>query len=619
MSDDGVEFVIDLPVKGQSQIDAASASVDTLAGHLDNSTRAISAAEKNYSKAEQAADGAAKALERVGLAADMQRAKLQAATDMKDTGAAERAAAKLRDLVTEQQVLTERAAKAKTALEAEAASLDKLKGAAEKTGDAEKSADEDGEGFFSKFDGLDRSLHKIGGPLADVLGSVAKMGEGFGKLSGKMGGSNALMFAGATAGLALVAAVVAAGVALAEATIKIGAWAVGLADANRSAGLLAQGIARSVAGGNQLDDKITSLTKTLPLTREELTSTAQKLADAGLRGQALTNALQTSATAAAKLKFGPEFSEQMLSLDEQTKVFHENIAGLFGGLKIEGLLQALQKLVGLFDETSASGRAIKVVFESIFQPLVDGVTAAEPKIERFFLQLEILAMKAMIAIKPYGSTILKVGEAFGIVAALIGGVVVGAIALALAPLAWLVAQLTAVVYGLMTMKDRFLSVFHEIGDFISNFSLADMAKNMIDGLVHGIENGGAAILSAMTGAVKGAVDGVKKYLGIASPSKLLEAEVGVNMGAGVEKGVDKSADGVQSALQDMVAPPATSGAGAAAPSAPTAKSGGSVSGNTFILNGVQGADDAVARIGALLTQLVEGDVAQLGGAVPSNA
>ena len=74
----------------------------------------------------------------------------------------------------------------------------------------------------------------------------------------------------------------------------------------------------------------------------------------------------------------------------------------------------------------------------------------------------------------------------------------------------------------------------------------------------------------------------------------------------------------------MAAPPAASAlesVGAspppgAAPAAASASAGANFAGAIFNLYGVEGAADAEARIGALLTRLIEGDVSQLGGTVP---
>lgn len=607
MSDDGASFTIDLPVTGTAQVDAAAASVDVLAARLGSSTKVIQATEASYSKAESAADRAAKALERVGLAADVEKSKLAAASKVGDQNAVEKITGKLRDLTAQQSVLAERAEKAKVALEGQAKAFDKVPKPVEHVKTEEAAGGKEG----INFEALGRGLNKVGGPLALVGGKIAELGSGFEKLSSAMAGGPYL--AVAAGALAVVAGVVALSAAVIESTIKLAAWAVGLADVARTSSLLAQGMARSVAGGELLNGTITSLTKTLPLTREELASTAQRLADAGLRGQALTNALDKAAIAAAKLKFGPDFAAQMLSLDEQSKIFHANIANIFGGLKIDGLLTALQKLLSIFDTENASGKALKVVFESIFQPLIDGATAAEPKVERFFLQMEVLALKAAIFLKPHASLILDIGKAFLIVAAIIGGIVVAAIGLVVASIAAPIALFAALVFGVMKFSEGVVFAFTTVKTWLSNLNLADMGKAMIDGLVHGIENGGAAVLSAMKGAVTGAVDAAEKALGIASPSKVF-AEIGMQTGSGMAVGIDKSSANVQTSMASMISPPASSG-GASTP-ALKSSAGASISGNTFILQGVQGADDAVSRIGELVTRLLEGDAAQL-GAVPA--
>jgi hypothetical protein len=659
-------FTIDIGTSGGSAVDAAAKSVDALAAKLEASSAAtraatddVKAGEAAYRQAEATLDRAEKAIEKIGIAADAQRGKLKQAADVGDTAAAEKAAAKIQALTQRQAEAQQRAAQAKASLDAEATALDKLKASAdsaaaeeaklskavadaEKNLEKEKDAAKEAAGTGSDL-AIERGLGRLPGPLASAGRSVLSLKTGYDKLQSALGDKAGVAVA-AVGVAALVAVIIALDAAIVAGIVHIGEWAVGLADAARTSELLAQGITQDVKAGTALNDKINSLTKTLPLTREEISQTAKKLHDAGLQGKDLTDALESSAIQAAKLKFGPDFEREMLSLDEQSKVFKANLAQTFGGLRIDGLLAGLQKLIGLFDANTASGHAMKVVFESIFQPLIDGVAGSATKIEGFFLQLEIWTLKALIAIKPYGSTILMVIKWLGIAAAVVVGIVVVAfaafvaigVALFAAQLAvigvlvWLQVELyklgAAVIEGAVKgfgwLKDKALEVFN----WLKSFSLFQMGLDLITGLVNGIKGAAGAVVDSVKGAVTGAVDAAKKALGISSPSKVF-AEIGLQTGAGMEQGVDRSSDGVQGALESMTAPPATAapGGGGGAP-APAARASGGKGGSAGAMNlqgavfnfyGVEGAEDAEARFSAALTRLLEGDVAQLGAAKPA--
>lgn len=611
---DGTEYVIDVRVPGQPQLDAAARSVDSLVAAQGEASKAviatsdaIKAGEASYAKAERAADAAAKALERIGVAAAAQRGKLQAAMETGDNKGAETAAKNLRSLNYQQNLAAKVAAETSTALKAEAAAFDKLKPEVEAAGEAHEKGE-------IKLGGLARGLKHLGGPLGEGGAKLAEFGHAWEHVSESLGAAGKIA-AVSVAVVALAAVFLELTRRVLESVVEFGKWAVELGNAERSANLLSQGIARSVSGGAALNTKIDELTKTLPLTREELSATAQRLADAGLRGDNLTNALTRSATAAAKLKFGPDFAKEMLSLDEQSKVFSANLSGIFGNLKIEGLLAGIQKLGALFDADTESGNAIKVVFESLFQPLVDGVTGIVPKVERFFLKFETMAVKALTTIKPYGSLILKIGEALVIGAAIIVGTFVAAVALAMGVVAGLVAALGAVGVALASAYGWLTAFGTSIGNFFKGLDMGAMGKALIDGLVNGIANGAGAVLAAMKGVVTGAVDGAKKLLGIASPSKVF-AEIGEQTGAGMSVGVEKSADGVQGSLEKMVAPPAASGGAAPAAGGSGGGRSNSLSGVTFNFYGVEGAASALEDFKDAFTKILEGDAAQLGAAVP---
>ena len=538
-------------------------------------SEALSDQESKYRQAEIAAVKAAKASEKIGAtgkAWDEMTSKQQAAA-IKATEAAD--ALKLEAVALDS--LKAKASAAAKQEESIAKALANVKGAAEQAAKAEKAAAGTG-----KVNEIAEALGKFGGPAGAAGQKAFGLASGFQKLRTAMG----------TAGpyVAVAVGIVAIASAAAVAAVSIGEWAIGLADANRTQGLLIDGIARTSEGGAELAATIDNLGTVVPSTREELMGMAKTLADTGLRGKELSTALEATAIKAAKLKFGPDFSAQLLSLDFQTKRLKENIAATFGGLKIDKLLEGLQTLGNLLDAGTESGQALKFLFESIFQPLVDGATGAIPAVERLFLQAEILALKAFIAIKPYREEIAAVGKNLLIAAAVIGGILAGAVAILVASLGALAAAFGFVV--------------SEVVEF---------GKLIVTGLADGITGGGAAVIDALTDVVNGAINKAKSLLGIASPSKVFEG-LGGFTAEGFASGVDRGAGDAQAALEAMVAPP-RGGAGGAG--------GGANYGGVTIQITVDGHGESdeglAAKIAAAVRDVFETDALMLGSGEAANA
>lgn len=674
---DSATFQIDVGVGGADSLDAAARSVGVLADRLTKAgaasvaaSDAVKAGEASYRQAEATADRAAKALEKISVAADAQQGKLKAALDAGDASGAERAAAKLQNLIDRQGEAASKATAATAALGAEASALDALKAAASTAADEEKvltdklEKAEEAADKLAKAQGSGKAneaaeaLGKLGGPLGRLGQQAFGAKAGMDKLFSSLGGAAGPAIA-AVGFVALAAAVVAVGIALGVAAVSAVKLAVGLADANRTQALLAQGIAGTVDGGDRLNAQIRYLTTQVPQTKEELLAMAQQLAATGLKGDDLATALEDTATKAAKLKYGPDFEKQTRSLSSLAIRLQDNIAHMFGGLKIDALLSGFARLVGLFDDTQITGKAIKVVFESIFQPLIDGIVDVIPKIESGFIQFEIMAVRGLTAIKPYTAVfkawapyLAPVWTGIKAIAVVVGVLVALAIASAVAFVAPFVAMGAAGVYALgkiaefasaawdylSGLADKIVafasSLFSPITDavsavldFLQAFSLSEVGSNLIAGLAAGITGGAQAVIGAVTGAVGGAIDSAKSLLGIASPSKVF-ASIGQNTAAGMAVGVDQGASDVQSSLESLVAPPATKspleglsapatkpgGAASTDAKSSSSSSGVSLSGVTFNLYGVEGADDAVSRFKELMTFVLQGDVSQFGAA-----
>ena len=402
---DGTTYQIDIPVDA-SQVGAAGTAVERLEAQLKAAGAASAAAGEAvkagaiaYNQAESAANKAAAAAGKIGMAAEALRGKLAEAMEVGDMAGIASAEAALESLGEKEMAAAEKAAAARDVLQQKATALDALKDAAKAAGAAEDKLAGDLDKM--KKAGTGGSI-KLNG-WRSRSGSWAARGHGWPEdrrhrqRAPEDGGDGACRGVhrdrrgccrgrgGHRSGDGGVA--------------QVRAGERGCA---RTSALLSQGIAGSVDGGKALDKTIASLGTKVPMTAAELQTMAGQLAKTGLKGDALSVALEDAAVKASKLKFGPDFAKAMLSADFQSKKLKADVGKIFGGLKIEGLLTNLAKLGALFDERdSSSAKAIKVVFESFFQPLVDGMEGMIPKVIAGFIQVEIWAAKGLIGIQRY--------------------------------------------------------------------------------------------------------------------------------------------------------------------------------------------------------------------------
>ncbi len=260
MADSGTTFLIDMSAK----LTGGEASVATLA-KLDAGMVKVGATasdlERPYKQAEIAADKAAKAVERLNASG-----RSGEAFNKRQAEAVARADA------------------ATVALKKEAVALDAVRAKAQGSGAAVA-------GGSGKVNEIAEAFGKLGGPAGVAGQKIFGLATGFKKLGTSIGAAGPY--------IAIAVAIVAVATAAIFATAAILKWSVGMADASRTQGLLAAGVAGSVAGGAELDATISKLGDVVPQTREELLSMAGDLAKTGLKGKDLTDALEVAAVKAA--------------------------------------------------------------------------------------------------------------------------------------------------------------------------------------------------------------------------------------------------------------------------------------------------------------------------------
>lgn len=98
-----------------------------------------------------------------------------------------------------------------------------------------------------------------------------------------------------------------------------------------------------------------------------------------------------------------------------------------------------------------------------------------------------------------------------------------------------------------SIPSRIMGVFSGAGSW-----LLSAGENIIQGLIKGITNAIGGAISAVKDAVGGIIDGAKSLLGIASPSKVFDREIGRMIPAGLGRGVSENERAATRPVEDMV-------------------------------------------------------------------
>jgi hypothetical protein len=109
------------------------------------------------------------------------------------------------------------------------------------------------------------------------------------------------------------------------------------------------------------------------------------------------------------------------------------------------------------------------------------------------------------------------------------------------------------LWGFFVELDKNLTTFF---DEITPKAL-ELGTNIINGIAAGIKNGAGIVADAAKGAASDAFEAAKKFLGIASPSKLMRDQIGLNFSKGMAEGIMDGLPSVVGAATDTAATAAT--------------------------------------------------------------
>lgn len=464
---------------------------------------------------------------------------------------------------------------------------------------------------------LGGSLERLGVPLSELKKKSRALGE-------VLGSSRGIGLAMAAAGVAAVALAA----VLAALTVAALAAVVAIADGARSNQIYLAALTGSAAGGDALAATITNVSKNVALSRAELQGLASDLFLAGLSGDDLAAALESVATVqatvgagpAGKLKsaleeaaktgtvvvdgleaiglkgqytfaelqkavdqrFGASAKAQLLSLPVLFERLKTNASGMFSGLNIEPVLKVLEGVVKLFGESTVTGKALRKIVDTLFQPLIDFVGRNGPVVNAFFKGLVVAALVFVLAVlkiknalkaafggeSTKGLSSLKVAMMVG---AAIAGLFFAALLGVVMGLVLIGAMVAIPIMGVKALWDKMSEAY----DKISGMDWAGIGTAIIDAISDAITSGAAKVASSVKSMGATALKAGKEFFEIRSPAKKVRREIGQHIPSGLAGGIDDGVPMVKRAMVSLGRTALDSGKNAIGSGARKAAGGGS--------------------------------------------
>lgn len=313
----------------------------------------------------------------------------------------------------------------------------------------------------------------------------------------------------------------------------------------------------------------------------------------------------------ALAKFAIEAQPAIVArLSMASMVLTQNLKGLVSGVKLDKFTKGIEDIVGMFEKSTSTGKALKLLAETLLQPLFDAAAALAPYIKEMFkgfvygillvvLQVlklrnalfEMIPKEVRTAIMDFIDDNVTLENAFnvGVGIAMVFAAVLGVMALAvvsagvsiaislvvplvglaaalavvtlavtafavalaltlLLPLTLLAAAIYAVVYAIENWDEIVESIKTTIAGWAS--AAGDAAKEIITGIVNSISDGAVKVVDALKGVAGKGVAAFKSALGIASPSKVFELQAGYTVD-GYVKGLQAGEGDVSDAMTSM--------------------------------------------------------------------
>lgn len=113
----------------------------------------------------------------------------------------------------------------------------------------------------------------------------------------------------------------------------------------------------------------------------------------------------------------------------------------------------------------------------------------------------------------------------------------------------------ALVIGILKSIPTLITIvpklFKSLGEAFKNIQWSELGLDIINGIIEGVKNAAKNLAKSVVDTAKNALNGVKNFLGIKSPSTVMRDQVGQMIGAGMAEGIADSAKKVNAAMNGL--------------------------------------------------------------------
>lgn len=112
-------------------------------------------------------------------------------------------------------------------------------------------------------------------------------------------------------------------------------------------------------------------------------------------------------------------------------------------------------------------------------------------------------------------------------------------------------KINNVIQAFGQLKQRITDKLKSLVDTAKNINWADIGTNIVNGIIDGLNRAWQWLTGAIQQMCRNLLQSAKNILGIHSPSKVFREQIGENIGAGIEEGLDDSAGGLTAQMRSI--------------------------------------------------------------------